>query len=630
MIVLNYQEAQKEIMLDAETSFKNFENIFNSSVKSETAGLKMALENILNDKEVVSLFEKRDRVELQNHLLPLYNSSLKPEYNIRQFQFHIDSATSFLRLHKPSKFGDDLSSFRSTVIATNRDKKTYTGIEVGRGGPGLRIVIPVKSSSGTHLGSVEFGGGIENIVKSGAELFEMDYTIGIKEGVFKKARRFTGKTTDVRKDDVIYYTYSSDLAKKYTGAMRRISIDRVVLNEHLATYSFPIYDFMDNVVGYLTLFKNLENRVHEVESRIWEFIFMIFGFMTVASLLMVFVLNKTLHPLKDFIAVLDGLTKGSTGGDLTQKLSVKYHDEVGDASKSINNFIELIKNIVQEIKIEAGHTIELNKSVEAMSKVVHSSTAEQRNLMSIAFNLSTKVKSRAGSSKVSTEETLQTILSEARMINHVMTELTGVKNSIKDTSEEGEALSKTIEKLVIEVREVKNITTMIDDVAEQTNLLALNASIEAARAGEYGKGFMVVAEEIHKLSEETQNALKMIDDKIDELIVSVSNSSSKALENSKSVIEMNKIIENLFGEMTELLHKSEAAVRASEITKESSEIIISVITDLNNHLGSVLKIINQTDERSEQLENITIAMDKSMSKLKSKMDKFKTEEESCE
>lgn len=65
-------------------------------------------------------------------------ADMKAHHQVRQFQFHKPPAISFLRVHKPEKFGDDLSGFRQTVLDANAQSTPVSGLEIGVAGLGVR------------------------------------------------------------------------------------------------------------------------------------------------------------------------------------------------------------------------------------------------------------------------------------------------------------------------------------------------------------------------------------------------------------------------------------------------------------------------------------------------------------
>ena len=79
---------------------------------------------------------------------------LKKE-RIRQFHFHLPDNRSFLRFHRPEKFGDDLSGVRPTVVYVNREHKSIEGFEEGKIFNGIRFVYPLFDMDRGYVGSVE-------------------------------------------------------------------------------------------------------------------------------------------------------------------------------------------------------------------------------------------------------------------------------------------------------------------------------------------------------------------------------------------------------------------------------------------------------------------------------------------
>jgi methyl-accepting chemotaxis protein len=111
----------------------------------------------------------------------------------------------------------------------------------------------------------------------------------------------------------------------------------------------------------------------------------------------------------------------------------------------------------------------------------------------------------------------------------------------------------------------------VNKITKQTNLLALNASIEAARAGQNGKGFLVVADEIRKLAEESR----------------------------KSSLEINSILENINGSLNNSIKLSNNANEA--FAKESEKV--------DHTISSFVKIQQAIKEIADEIKNTTAMID---------------------
>ncbi len=126
---------------------------------------------------------------------------------------------------------------------------------------------------------------------------------------------------------------------------------------------------------------------------------------------------------------------------------------------------------------------------------------------------------------------LSSVLSRALQLLKEMTEM------LEENSRLNVEYSKSIEMILENTATINKITEDIQYISYQTNLLALNAAIEAARAGEHGRGFSVVAEEVRKLSDRTNQAssdITQIVGKVNDSVAEISHSLTENLQKTKS------------------------------------------------------------------------------------------------
>lgn len=139
---------------------------------------------ILND-EVLKLFENRKRDELKNYLNDNYKKLRS--FNVRQLHFHLPNNDSFLRMHRPNKFGDNLSEARKTVAYVNKNKEYIDGFEEGKIFNGFRFVFPLFSNlTKEHIGSVEVSFSALFFIEEISKSYNVNANLLINKSVVKE------------------------------------------------------------------------------------------------------------------------------------------------------------------------------------------------------------------------------------------------------------------------------------------------------------------------------------------------------------------------------------------------------------------------------------------------------------
>lgn len=108
------------------------------------------------------------------------------------------------------------------------------------------------------------------------------------------------------------------------------------------------------------------------------------------------------------------------------------------------------------------------------------------------------------------EESSENIMKHATAGEHIIDQTFDTMGKIENFFE---SVQQKIAKLSDSSNQIESIIEFIQKISKMTNILALNAAIEASRAGgEHGRSFMVVANEVKKLADDTSKALTKISD----------------------------------------------------------------------------------------------------------------------
>lgn len=180
-IGLYYQQKQKALEGEYLVALNGFsmlaDFIFNEKINTpEVLQLMHQAKNRPADREAA-------RAQLLAFLTPLY--ARITALHFRQLHFHMPDSSSFLRFHRPKKFGDSLVGIRDTVVAANTTLQKVSAFEEGRIFNGFRFVYPLFYAD-EHVGSVEISISFAALHHALSQLFNKTFLFVLNREVVEK------------------------------------------------------------------------------------------------------------------------------------------------------------------------------------------------------------------------------------------------------------------------------------------------------------------------------------------------------------------------------------------------------------------------------------------------------------
>ncbi len=320
-----------------------------------------------------------------------------------------------------------------------------------------------------------------------------------------------------------------------------------------------------------------------------------------ASQLLIRFLLSQLNTLKDVMLHVE------QSGDLSARVPLASHDEVGQMAKAFNAMQAGYQRVVTTVAQTASRLDQGAVHLAAgMSDVRHGMLGQQSETDQVATAINQMsatvyhIAQHAGATRDQSQQADALAGGGQAVVDRVQTSIAGLSTGVQQTAQ-------MIQHLAQDSQKINGVVGVIHSIAEQTNLLALNAAIEAARAGEMGRGFAVVADEVRNLAKRVQTSTDEITTMVSALqagtrdaVDFMQDSSFKADECVKQAQEAGEALAAIAGAVAHMRESNTqiavAAQQQSQVAEDMNRAVVSIRDVTERTVHQTLQSATTSDE----------------------------------
>lgn len=317
---------------------------------------------------------------------------------------------------------------------------------------------------------------------------------------------------------------------------------------------------------------------------------------------------------------MSALMKQAESGDLSvQSPYARRSDEIGMLATGFNEMLSNIRALVEESNNSAQELLKTAADLGEASRRTATSAKEiavaTEQIAVGASNVAVEAEKVAdvtavmGNRMTDTKKANEEMAAAAADIRQASQQGTEYMQELSEKTTETEKLTQSmvrkVEELQKSTRSIRDILDLLNNITKQTNILSLNATIEAARAGEAGRGFMVVADEIRKLADQSKQSIETVGtitdgirSEIDDTVRLMEQAYPMFQEQISSVKQSNEIflaVNDRMGEFVVQLEDVSESVRQLEATQRT----------LSEAMSNVSAVAEESSATSEEVASLT-------------------------